>query len=138
MVVGVFLVIVAVVLAILFPKIVDALVDREVALQEGGRAYGWWKAPPVVPRMDIYIYNVTNADEFLNNGEKPALQELGPYVYVERWEKVEIKFNGNDTLTYKQRKEFVFAPVSFSTDPSFFFLCSLNFFLGRLFVHIAI
>lgn len=108
--VGVLLIIIAAVLATLFPKIVNVLVDREVALRDGGRAFGWWKAPPVSPHMHVYIYNVTNADEFLNSGEKPALQELGPYVYIERWEKVEIKFNNNDTVTYKQRKEFVFSP----------------------------
>ncbi len=31
--------------------------------------------------MRIYIFNVTNVDEFLNNGSKPVLQEIGPYVY---------------------------------------------------------
>ncbi|KAL6257646.1 hypothetical protein P5V15_011225 [Pogonomyrmex californicus] len=60
--------------------------------------------------MQIYIYNVTNADEFLNNGEKPALQELGPYVYNQHWEKVDIKFNDNGTVTYKVKKTFVFSP----------------------------
>jgi len=62
--------------------------------------------------MQIYIYNVTNADEFLNNGEKPALQELGPYVYEQRWEKVDIKFNDNGTVTYKVKKTFIFNSVS--------------------------
>ncbi|XP_012263939.2 scavenger receptor class B member 1 [Athalia rosae] len=107
--VGIFLIIVAAILATFFPKIVDALVDREVALRDGGRAYGWWKEPPVAPHMHVYVYNVTNADAFLNNGEKPALQEIGPYVYIEKWIKVDVEFNDNDTVTYKQRKEFVFS-----------------------------
>lgn len=72
--------------------------------------------------MHIYVYNVTNADDFLNNGQKPALQEIGPYVYVQRWEKVAVKFNGNDTVTYQQRKEYVFSPVSFL----FSFISCLN------------
>ena len=62
------------------------------------------------PRLSVYIYNVTNADEFLNDGEKPALVELGPYVYMQHWEKVDVKFNDNDTLSYKMKKEFVFVP----------------------------
>lgn len=61
--------------------------------------------------MHVYIYNVTNADEFLNNGEKPALQELGPYVYLETWEKVNIKFNFNGTVTYNVKKTFIFSEV---------------------------
>lgn len=47
--------------------------------------FNLWRKPPVHPVMKVYIYNVTNADEFLNRGDqpvKPILQELGPYVYV--------------------------------------------------------
>lgn len=47
----------------------------------GGQSFGWWSKPPVTPTMRVYVYNVTNADEFLNNGSKPILDELGPYVY---------------------------------------------------------
>lgn len=65
--------------------------------------------------MQIYIYNVTNADEFLNNGEKPALQELGPYVYLQHWEKVDIKFNDNGTVSYKVKKTFTFDEVNLVT-----------------------
>ncbi|XP_032672860.1 scavenger receptor class B member 1 isoform X1 [Odontomachus brunneus] len=107
---GVLLIIVAIVLAILFPNLIDLVLDKELVIREGGRTYKWWKDPPVVPRMQVYIYNVTNADEFLNNGEKPALQELGPYVYTQRWEKTDIKFNDNGTVTYKVKKTFVYAP----------------------------
>ncbi|GAB1862064.1 Scavenger receptor class b member 1 [Camponotus japonicus] len=106
--VGALLIILAAVLAVLFPNIIDFVLDKELAIQEGGRTYKFWKEPPVVPRMQIYIYNVTNADEFLNNGEKPALQELGPYVYLQHWEKVDIKFNDNGTVSYKVKKTFTF------------------------------
>lgn len=106
-------VIIAAILAALFPNIVNLIINKEVALRDGGQTFGWWRLPPVNPQMHVYIYNVTNADDFLNNGDKPALQELGPYVYVERWEKVEVKFNNNDTVSYKMRKEFTFSPVSY-------------------------
>lgn len=43
--------------------------------------FGWWKTPPVHPSIKVYVYNVTNADAFLNNGEKPILDELGPFAY---------------------------------------------------------
>lgn len=51
-------------------------------MRPGGQSFGWWSKPPVEPRIKIYVYNVTNADEFLNNGSKPILDELGPYVYM--------------------------------------------------------
>ena len=44
--------------------------------------FKWWKLPPVNPMIKVYIYNVTNADAFLNNGEKPMLDELGPFTYL--------------------------------------------------------
>lgn len=110
--IGVLLIILAAVLAALFPNLVNLVMDKELAIREGGLSYKWWKQPPVTPRLQIYIYNVTNADEFLNNGEKPDLQELGPYVYLQRWEKTDIKFNDNGTVTYKIKKTFVFAQVS--------------------------
>lgn len=65
-----------------FTALVRLAVDHQVALRQGGQTFGWWSKPPVTPVMRLYIYNVTNADEFLNNGSKPILDELGPYVYT--------------------------------------------------------
>ena len=109
---GVLLIIIAAILAALFPNLINLVINKQVALKEGNKAFDWWRAPPVSPQMHVYIYNVTNADEFLNNGEKPALQELGPYVYIETWEKVDVTFNKNDTVSYRPKKEFIFSPVS--------------------------
>ncbi|KAJ8916553.1 hypothetical protein NQ315_000195 [Exocentrus adspersus] len=63
---------------------------------------------PVIPTIRVYIFNVTNADEFLNNGSKPIVEELGPYVYTERWEKKNITFNDNGTVSFNQEKLYFF------------------------------
>lgn len=65
-----------------FTTLVRAVINHQVALKKGGQSFGWWSKPPVEPIIRIYVYNVTNADEFLNNGTKPVLDELGPFVYV--------------------------------------------------------
>lgn len=65
-----------------FTAIVKLVIDNQIALRPGGQSFGWWAQPPVEPFIRIYVYNVTNADEFLNNGSKPILNELGPYVYT--------------------------------------------------------
>lgn len=75
------LIILGVLVTLGFSAIVNLIIDSQVVLREGGRSYGWWSKPPVEPRIKVYVYNVTNADEFLNNGSKPILEELGPYVY---------------------------------------------------------
>lgn len=54
---------------------------QEIVLRPASRTFKWWKQPPVNPLMKVYIYNVTNADEFLIDGAKPIVEELGPYVY---------------------------------------------------------
>lgn len=101
----------AIIIAAIFSRLVNFIINQEIALQEGGRSFKWWKNPPVTPQMQIYVYNVTNADEFLSNGDKPALEEIGPYVYLETWEKVNVKFNSNGTVTYNVKKTFVFSQV---------------------------
>lgn len=64
-----------------FTVLIDAVVDRMVALRPGAKTFGWWAKPPVEPRISLYIYNVTNADDFLSNGSKAIVDEVGPYVY---------------------------------------------------------
>jgi hypothetical protein len=54
---------------------------QKIVLREGSPTFGWWRKPPVTPLIKVYVYNVTNAEAFLNEGKKPVLEELGPYVY---------------------------------------------------------
>ncbi|XP_053683275.1 scavenger receptor class B member 1 isoform X1 [Sabethes cyaneus] len=91
-----------------FTTLVKAIINHQVALRKGGQSFGWWSKPPVEPIIRVFVYNVTNADEFLNNGTKPVLDELGPYVYVETWEKVNIVENPNGTISYNQKRIYIF------------------------------
>lgn len=40
-----------------------------------------WKKPPLDIYLNVYIFNVTNPEEFLSGKEKLKVQEIGPYVY---------------------------------------------------------
>ncbi|XP_063219988.1 lysosome membrane protein 2 [Bacillus rossius redtenbacheri] len=97
------------IVAIFFTQWVDLFINSEIVLRNGSQTFDWWRLPPVNPVMKVYVYNVTNAEEFLN-GEKLILDELGPYVYVETWEKVELEFEDNGTVAFRQRKIFQFDP----------------------------
>lgn len=94
-----------------FTAIVNFIIDKQIALTEGSQTFDMWRKPPVHPVMKVYIYNVTNADEFLNENATVKLQELGPYVYEETWEKVNLVHHENGTLTFNQRKTFRFDPI---------------------------
>uniref|UniRef100_A0A1B0CTE9 Scavenger receptor class B member 1 n=2 Tax=Lutzomyia longipalpis TaxID=7200 RepID=A0A1B0CTE9_LUTLO len=91
-----------------FSALVRLVIDHQVALRPGGQSFGWWSRPPVEPFIRLYVYNVTNADEFLNNGSKPILDELGPYVYLQKWEKVDIVENDNGTLSFNAKRVYIF------------------------------
>lgn len=63
-------------------KLSFSFLFQQIVLREGSKTFEWWRLPPVRPVIKVYVYNVTNADAFLNNGEKPYLDELGPFVYL--------------------------------------------------------
>ncbi|KAF2899829.1 hypothetical protein ILUMI_06357 [Ignelater luminosus] len=55
----------------------------------------WLQSPEPVP-TDIYIFNWTNPEEFLNHSTKPKFEEVGPYKYMLTTEKT--NRNASDTF----------------------------------------
>ncbi|CAG4949326.1 unnamed protein product, partial [Parnassius apollo] len=107
---AVVLLLLGIICAIFFGTWVRLFIDHELVLRPGSMTFEWWARPPVRPFVHVYVYNVTNADEFLNNGSKPILDELGPYVYSEEWEKVNITDNENGTLSFHYKRTYTFQP----------------------------
>ncbi|RZC39821.1 CD36 domain containing protein, partial [Asbolus verrucosus] len=60
---------------------VDYLILQNLRLWNGSLSFQYWQKPGVIRLTKVYIFNVTNPDNFLNLGEKPKLQEIGPFVY---------------------------------------------------------
>ncbi|CAK1546487.1 unnamed protein product [Leptosia nina] len=88
----------------------DYIIFRELRLWNGSVSYSYWQRPGVIRLTKVYIFNVTNPQGFLENGEKPKLNEVGPFVYREDMEKVHIKFHDNDTVTFQHNKILRFVP----------------------------
>ncbi|CAG9577041.1 unnamed protein product [Danaus chrysippus] len=88
----------------------DYIIFKELKLWNGSLSYSYWQRPGVIRLTKVYIFNVTNPQGFLENGEKPKLTEIGPFVYREDMEKVNIKFHDNDTVTYQHNKILRFVP----------------------------
>lgn len=53
---------------------------QQVALAPGTDTYKNWQSPPVPIYDDIYLFNITNPEQF-NNGEKAVIEPVGPFVY---------------------------------------------------------
>nr|CAD7574131.1 unnamed protein product [Timema californicum] len=60
---------------------VDYLILKNLRLWNGTISYHYWQKPGVIRLTKVYIFNVTNPEAFLNNGDKPKLMEVGPFVY---------------------------------------------------------
>ncbi|XP_078035478.1 scavenger receptor class B member debris buster [Augochlora pura] len=89
---------------------VDYIILKQLRLWNGSLSFQYWQKPGVVRLTKVYIFNVTNTDNFLQFHEKPKLQEVGPFVYREDMEKVNIVFHNNGTVSYQHKKILNFVP----------------------------
>ncbi|CAB3365605.1 Hypothetical predicted protein [Cloeon dipterum] len=82
----------------------NAVVNYVLTMSEGSFIFNLWLKPPVPVFLKVYIFNVTNADEFLKGGVKLRLEQVGPYVYREVLEHDDVKFNLNGTMSYVPKR----------------------------------
>ncbi|XP_053667228.1 lysosome membrane protein 2 [Anopheles marshallii] len=87
----------------------NIFIMKNLRLWNGTISFHYWQRPGVTRLTKVYIFNVTNPEGFLS-GEKPKLVEVGPFVYREDMEKVNIKFHDNYTVTYQHKKILQFVP----------------------------
>ena len=78
MVLGVILLAKAFICAIIYHNIqsfVEEMAHQELAVTHNSLFFGLWKNPPVKPELHVYIFNFTNAYEYIaGNHTKPIMQ----------------------------------------------------------------
>ncbi|KAL5021180.1 hypothetical protein ScPMuIL_000335 [Solemya velum] len=84
-------------------------VEKNVLIKEGNELYEIWRDVPIPVYMQFYMFDVVNPQEVLD-GERPYVTQKGPYTYREYRSKVNITFNDNGTVTYRQPRTFSFEP----------------------------
>nr|AMY96569.1 class B scavenger receptor [Portunus trituberculatus] len=89
-----------------YKAILNNALHEQLVIKKGSKAYDMWKATPVPLSLKLYVFNLTNPEEF-KNGSKPVLDELGPYVWREYHKKQNVTFHPNDTVTYLQQRWWV-------------------------------
>lgn len=78
-------------------------------LRPESKSYETWKQPPFPLSLDIYLFNWTNPEDFKNLSTKPIFEQLGPYRFTEKPDKVDITWNpDNSTITYRKLSMFFF------------------------------
>ncbi|XP_041376213.1 lysosome membrane protein 2-like [Gigantopelta aegis] len=105
--VGLTLAVVGIVMIPVVQAIVKSKIKEEMMLKEGGMLYKIWKNFSIPIYMQIYMFNLSNPDEF-KSGQKPAMVQTGPYTYREERYKINITHNANGTVTYRQIRRFIF------------------------------
>lgn len=88
----------------------DYIILKQLRLWNNTLSYHYWQKPGITRLTKVYVFNVTNPDAFLNHGEKPILEEVGPFVYREDMEKVNIAFHDNGTVSFQHHKILRFVP----------------------------
>jgi lysosome membrane protein 2 len=108
---GIGLVIVSVVFGfVVVPNIIDGKIKEEVRIVEGTETWDKWVEAPYPVYLRFFIFNFTNPTA-IEDGEKPNLVEIGPYVYRERRVKVDIELDTDtETVAYRQPIDFFFEP----------------------------
>ncbi|XP_024084852.1 scavenger receptor class B member 1-like isoform X2 [Cimex lectularius] len=104
--------------AIHFIDPISVIKNIMLSMSEGSYLFKMWKSPPIKLYIKVYIFNITNANEFLDGRDsKIKLQEIGPYTYSETIINEDIEWNENSTISFTPRRKVVFEPELSAGDP---------------------
>ncbi|XP_049909204.1 scavenger receptor class B member 1 isoform X2 [Epinephelus moara] len=100
------------------PAIMNDQIKKNTVIDpKNEMSYTMWKDVPVPFYMSVYFFNVLNPKEILN-GEKPMVEQKGPYVYRKRIQKDNITFHSNGTVSYREYRRYFFEPTMSSGNES--------------------
>ncbi|XP_052755026.1 protein peste-like isoform X2 [Galleria mellonella] len=100
--------------ALAWSLIFDSVLASHLALVPNSRSYQSWLAPNVPLYFEVYLFNWTNADMFPM--EKPNLEQLGPYRFLEKRQHVNVTWHRNNgTLGFRTLHSWHFDPTSNGT-----------------------
>lgn len=94
--------------ALLWPSVLSYIIKQEMQLSPGSKSFQHWKETPVPMYIDIYFHNWTNPEDIQH--EKPMFNQMGPYRFYEKRTKVDIGWNDNGTVSYRQTRHWFFDP----------------------------
>nr|XP_018909770.1 PREDICTED: sensory neuron membrane protein 2-like [Bemisia tabaci] len=84
------------------PALTKFIVLKATLLTEGTTRWEKWVTIPFPLHFKVYIFNVTNPGE-VEQGAKPVLAEMGPYVYDQYLKKHNVTVEG-DTISYNMER----------------------------------
>lgn len=78
----------------------DIILKMRLRMEPGFPPFDLWLNPKPELRLNVYIFTVENANEFLNGTDsKIKIKEIGPIVYREYLQHKDVVFHENSTLS---------------------------------------
>ncbi|CAL4124192.1 unnamed protein product [Meganyctiphanes norvegica] len=90
-----------------YDLVVQKVAVGEMILREGTQKYEAWRETPVPVYYKVFVFNLTNPRQFMA-GDNPVMRECGPYVYLMKEVKENVKFYKNGTVSYRTRPFYYF------------------------------
>lgn len=91
-----------------FNTLFEHIVKKNMVITPDSYILEYWKTPPIPIYAKFYLFNITNHEDYPWTTVKPRLQEVGPYVYQEHRDKVDLQWHENNTVSYRQLVSFTF------------------------------
>eukprot|EP00088_Acartia_fossae_P054752 TRINITY_DN6317_c0_g1_i2.p1 TRINITY_DN6317_c0_g1~~TRINITY_DN6317_c0_g1_i2.p1 ORF type:complete len:491 (+),score=72.64 TRINITY_DN6317_c0_g1_i2:88-1560(+) len=92
---------------VFFPLIFQSILQSELTIKPGSAAFEAWKKPSIPTIIKFYLFSVKNPEE-VQDGGKPSLEQVGPFVYREEVERVNEEFLPDGTVNFETRKFWYF------------------------------
>ncbi|XP_069192737.1 lysosome membrane protein 2-like [Procambarus clarkii] len=87
--------------------VVQVGVMDTMIMSEGSKKDRMWKTAEINVHYTVYIFNLTNPRQFMA-GERPRVQEVGPYVYTMKEVKENVVYRDDGTVEYQGRPMYYF------------------------------
>jgi len=71
---------------LVFPPMFNSILQGQLTILPGNKAFDEWIKPSIPTKIKFYLFSVQNP-EAVTRGEKPKLEEVGPFTYIEVMEK---------------------------------------------------
>ncbi|XP_022240630.1 protein croquemort-like [Limulus polyphemus] len=108
--IGASMAVMSIVMYFVFPVVMKSEIEKRMKIKEGSESYGYWKEPPIPIYIRFYFFNLVNPEGVWSLTEKPNFKEMGPYTFREHRVKVNLTWNDNGTVSYRQIKSWHFQP----------------------------
>ncbi|KAF5276711.1 hypothetical protein FQR65_LT16238 [Abscondita terminalis] len=84
----------------------DTYLLSNLILSNASATYPIWKGPLIKTYVKVHVFNYTNVREYESRlHRKLRVEEVGPYVYEETLERVNVHFHQNGTVSYQEKRD---------------------------------